>query len=163
MLISAPNALKSLTLALYWVGVAPIHFDQSRKMLATARELENPPQADNDTPAETGDPQYEGLFALPADGADPFAGVSILRANALALKKSHISDEVLQSMTQLVQELIQEEAHNIQHQTDLWLISQTKSAVDTLHTNPVEFPVTGYSLQEGANGALYVKVRKRIF
>ncbi|CDJ32903.1 LOW QUALITY PROTEIN: uncharacterized protein EMH_0014150 [Eimeria mitis] len=158
MRISAPNALKSVALVLCWFGLVPDRFDRTRSLLTIASELErtDPPQTETDSPSSTENLQYEGLFALPADGADPFDGVSFL-ANAVALKKSHVGDEMLQNMAGLIQELIHEEAHNIQHQTDLWLISQTKIAVDTLHKNPAAFPATGYSLQEGSNGALYVK------
>ncbi|CDI85674.1 hypothetical protein, conserved [Eimeria praecox] len=156
---SATKALKFVALALCWVGLVPDYSGHSRYLLTIASEFEKigPSQTDTTSPAETENLQYEGLFTLPADGADPFDGVSILRANAVALKKAHVSDEVLQSMTQLVQQLIHEEAHNIQHQTDMWLISQTKNAVDTLHTNPAAFPATGYLVQEGSNGALHVK------
>lgn len=164
MPISAVKTLQSMWVALCWVGFVPDHFNNSRNLLTSANEIKNmqPSQTDINSPPKSGGPLYEGLFALPADGADPFDGVSILRANAIALKRSHVSDEVLESMAQLIQELIHEEAHNIQHQTDLWLVSQTKSAVDTLHTNPAVFPATGYSLQEGSNGVLYVKVSIRI-
>ncbi|CDJ46245.1 hypothetical protein, conserved [Eimeria brunetti] len=159
MRFSATNALKSVPVALCWVGLVPDHFGRFRNLLTVASELNetNPSQTDADPPTATWDLLYEGLFALPAEGADPFDGVSILRANAVALKKSHVSNEVLQNMTQLIEELVHEEAKNIQHQTDLWHIAQTKNAVNTLHKDPAQFPDTGYSLQEGTNGTLYVK------
>ncbi|OEH80670.1 hypothetical protein cyc_05464 [Cyclospora cayetanensis] len=62
-------------------------------------------------------------------------------------------------LAQLVQTLVREEAMNIQHQSDMWLIEETKKAVDLLHNNPSAFPASGYSLREGSRGELYVRVR----
>ncbi|CDJ43410.1 hypothetical protein, conserved [Eimeria tenella] len=162
MPVSAAKTLKSATVALCWACVVPDFLDQCGSQLATAGDFTGVDSSQSDEFADfsgaTENIEYEGSFSLPADGADPFSRVSILRANAISLKNSHISSEMLQSLGELVQALIQEEAQNIQHQSDLWLISETKKAVDLLHNNPSLFPATGYSLHEGPNGVLFVKV-----
>lgn len=105
--------------------------------------------------------QYEGSFNLPAAGEDPFSHFAHLRANAMAVKSSYISEDMRQWLTELVRGLVHEEAQHVQLENDLRLIEETKNAVDVLHDNPAMFPSTRYTLREGSEGELYVRVRDR--
>lgn len=134
----------------------------SRYVMTSARALEKAGFLKNEAhqPSASGAQklEYKGSFDLPAEGADPFNSLSILRANAVALKNADMSAETLSNIAQLVKTLVQEEASNIQHQSDLWLIEKTKRAVDLLYSSPTLFPTAEYALREGNSGKLYVMV-----
>lgn len=152
-------------LALYWLGLpqALCSKTQPRHWLTAASASKYlPSQPVGSLPVSVNETiDYEGSFQLPSEGDDPFALVSILRSNASALKAADTNAEALARMAKLIKALIQEEASNIQHQNDLWLIGRSKRAVDMLHSNPLFFPSSDYTLYERNSGALFVRVRRR--
>lgn len=159
--------LYSLTQLMWWLGLAQdFPIQKSYTFLWTAASEPEGPFPSQVAELLPSGPaidsiQYKGSFEFPADGEDPFSHVAILRAGATALKSADLNSEVLQDMSQLVTVLIQEEAPNIQLQSDLQLIDETKNAVDVLHSNPSLFPSTRYTLREGSKGELHVRVRLR--
>ncbi|KAL8272239.1 hypothetical protein Esti_003833 [Eimeria stiedai] len=135
-------------------------FCVSFKFLVTAAsepEIVHLPE-DVRPPTEAGiDVHYQGFFEFPDTGEDPFTRVSVLRANAVQVRESDITNNALRDLATLIGLLVREEAHHIQLHNDLKLAEETKKAVDMLRDNPASLPSTGYGLDEGSTGALHLR------
>ncbi|KAL8445646.1 hypothetical protein Emag_005056 [Eimeria magna] len=127
---------------------------------ASDSDIVHPPE-DVQAPPEAGtDVHYEGFFEFPDTGEDPFTRVSFLRANAVQLRESDITNNALRDLATLIGLLVREEGHHVQLYNDLKQAEETKKAVDLLRDNPASLPSTEFGLHEGSEGKLYLRVRK---
>ncbi|KAL8428706.1 hypothetical protein ACSSS7_007050 [Eimeria intestinalis] len=124
---------------------------------ASESDIVHPPE-DVQPPPEAGEAvHYEGFFEFPDTGEDPFNKVSVLRANAVVVRESDITNNALRDLATLTGLLVREEAHYVQLHNDLIQAEEIKKAVDLLRDNPALLPSTGYGLHEGSEGELYLR------